>query len=117
MSKKLQSLFGLKWNPFSPAVPTEACLKTPALENFTWRVENLAREGGYALVIGESGTGKSVALRQLQARLAGLRDVTVGVLTCPQCAIPDLYREMGDLFGLRLLPSNRWCRTKMLRER
>lgn len=117
MSKKLQSLYGLKWNPFSPEVPTEACKKTPALENFTWRVENLAREGGYALVIGEPGTGKSVALRQLESRLRGLRDVTVGVLTRPQCSIPDLYREMGELFGLRLSPSNRWNSTKSLRER
>lgn len=117
MSKKLQSLYGLKWNPFSPEVPTEACKKTPALENFTWRVENLAREGGYALVVGEPGTGKSVVLRQLVARLTGLRDVTVGVLTRPQCSIPDLYREVGDLFGLRLSPSNRWHSTKSLRER
>jgi type II secretory pathway predicted ATPase ExeA len=117
MSKKLQSLYGLKWDPFGSDTPIEACRKTPTLEHFTWRVENLSREGGYALVTGEPGTGKTVALRLLCARLAHLRDVTVGIFTRPQCSIPDFYRELGELFGLTLSPHNRWTCTKTLRER
>jgi len=62
VNKKLLALFGLKWNPFSPDVPTEALLVAPRLESFCWRVENLAREGGFALVTGAPGIGKSVAL-------------------------------------------------------
>ena len=66
MNKKLLSLYGLKWNPFSPELPSEALRTTPALENFCWRVEqSLVREGGFALITGEPGTGKSVALRLL----------------------------------------------------
>ena len=52
MNKKLLALFGLKWNPFSPDVPTDALLVAPRIESFCWRVENLAREGGFALVTG-----------------------------------------------------------------
>jgi type II secretory pathway predicted ATPase ExeA len=64
MNKKLLALYGLKWNPFSSELPTEALVITPKLESFCWRIEQtLVREGGFALVIGDPGTGKSVALR------------------------------------------------------
>ena len=43
MDKKLLSVFGLKWDPFSPNVPIEALHITPRVENFCWRTENLAR--------------------------------------------------------------------------
>jgi type II secretory pathway predicted ATPase ExeA len=117
MNKKLLSLYGLKWNPFAPDVPTEALLVTPKVESFCWRVENLAREGGFALVTGEPGAGKSVALRILLERLGALRDVKVGLLSRPQTGMPDFYREMGDLFGVQLRPNNRWGGSKGLREK
>jgi type II secretory pathway predicted ATPase ExeA len=117
MTRKLLAAHALEWNPFSPEIPVEALLVTPALESFGWRVEHLAREGGFALITGEPGTGKSVALRLLSERLSRLRDVKVGVLTRPQSAVPDFYREMGDLFGVVLSPHNRWAGTKLLRER
>ncbi len=116
MNKLLSSLYGLKWNPFSPEVPTEACRVTPRVDNFGWRVENLAREGGFALVTGDPGTGKSVVLRVLRRRLAAVRDLSVGVLTRPQGSVPDFYRELGELFGVRLSPHNRWAGAKALRE-
>ena len=37
-----------------------------------------------------------MALRVLAERLAGARDVTVGVLTHPQSNLADFYREMAD---------------------
>jgi len=117
MSKKLLSAYGLKWNPFSPDVPTEAFVMTPRIESFFWRVENLAREGGFALLTGEPGVGKSVAMRLLVERLSRHRELHVGVLSRPQSALPDFYREMGDLFGVQLSPHNRWSGTKLLRER
>ncbi len=117
MKANQKSLYGLKWNPFSPEIPTEACRKTPRVESFCFRAEALAREGGFALVTGEPGTGKSVALRLLVERLAGLRDVTVGILTRPQCSVGDLYRELGEVFGVALSPHNRWAGAKVLRER
>lgn len=115
MNKKLLSLFGLKWNPFSPDVPAEALLITPRMESFCWRVENLAREGGFALVTGDPGIGKSVSLRVLVDRLSAVRDVRLGVLSRPQAGLADFYREMGDLFGVELQPHNRWNGSKLLR--
>jgi general secretion pathway protein A len=116
-SKKLLALWGLKWNPFSPELPREALLLTPAIENFAWRVEQLAQEGGFALVSGEPGTGKSVALRIVAGRLAALRDVVVGALERPQSKPTDFYRELGDLFAVKLSSSNRWGGFRALRER
>ena len=116
-SKKLLALYGLKWNPFSPELPSEALLATPKIEHFAWRVEQLVQEGGFALITGESGTGKSVALRIVAGRLSALRDVTVGVIERPQSKSPDFYRELGDIFAVKLAPHNRWCGFKALRER
>jgi type II secretory pathway predicted ATPase ExeA len=118
MNKKLLSLYGLKWNPFSPELPSEALWVTPKLEDFGWRIENgLVREGGFALITGDPGTGKSVALRLLSERLSGLRDVVIGALAHPQSNLADFYREMGELFGVALKPHNRWGGFKVLRER
>jgi type II secretory pathway predicted ATPase ExeA len=116
-AKRLLSLWGLKWNPFSPELPSEGLLVTAAVENFAWRVEQLVQEGGFALVCGESGTGKSVALRIVAERLAALRDVVVGVLQRPQSRPADFYRELGDVFSVKLTPWNRWGGFKALRER
>ncbi len=115
--KKLLSLWGLKWNPFSPELPSEALLVTPKIENFAWRVEQLVQEGGFALISGESGTGKSVALRIVAKRLTAQRDVMVGVLERPQSKTADFYRELGDIFSVKLSPSNRWGGFRALRER
>jgi type II secretory pathway predicted ATPase ExeA len=117
MNPKLLALYGLKWNPFSPEVPIEALLNTPRFQHFAWRVESLTREGGFALITGEPGLGKSVALRLLVDKLSGHRDLVVGILTRPQSGIPDFYRELGDLFGVQLSPHNRWAGTRVLRER
>jgi general secretion pathway protein A len=116
-SKKLLAQWGLKWNPFSPELPGEGLLATPKIEHFAWRVEQLVQEGGFALITGESGTGKSVALRIVAGRLSSLRDVTVGVIERPQSKSPDFYRELGDIFAVKLTPHNRWGGFKALRER
>jgi len=116
-AKKLLSLWGLKWNPFSPELPNEALLVTAKIESFAWRVEQLVQEGGFALISGDSGTGKSVALRIVAERLSLLRDVVVGVVERPQSKSGDFYRELGDIFSVKLSPSNRWSGFKALRER
>lgn len=117
MSKKLLNTFSLKWNPFSPEMPIEAIFVSPTLESFCWRIENAhVREGGFALVAGDAGTGKSVALRLLASRLERVRDLKVGVFTRPSSNLADFYREMGELFGVPLRPHNRWCGFKALRE-
>jgi general secretion pathway protein A len=116
-SKKLLAQWGLKWNPFLPELPGEALLATPRIDHFTWRIEQLVQEGGFALITGDSGTGKSVALRIVAGRLSTLRDVSVGVIQWPQLRVPDFYRESGDIFSVKLASHNRWGGFRALRER
>lgn len=114
----LLSLYGLKFNPFTSEIPTEALHLYPKLDNFCWRVENsLIREGGFALISGDPGTGKSVTLRILSERLSRIRDVQVGVITHPSTNLKDFYRELGDIYGISLNAHNRWNSFKNLRER
>ena len=118
MNKKLLALYGLKWNPFSPELPTEALHVVPKVESFCWRVEQgPIREGGFAMITGDPGTGKRVVLRLLAERLGQLRDLSIGVISHPSSNLSDFYREMGDLFAVELRPSNRWGGFKALRER
>ncbi len=118
MNKKMLTQYSLKYNPFSPDVPVDALYVSPAIDHFCWRVQSqLVTEGGFALLSGDPGTGKSVTLRLLAARLDTQRDVSVGVLTHATSSIADFYREMGDVFGITLKPHNRWGGFKALRER
>src|SRR6202035_1198590 len=94
------ALYGLKWNPFAPNVPTEALHVTTRLESFCWRGQQLPGAGGFALGTRAPGCAKSATLRILSASLATQRDVTVGVISRPQANIADFYREMGELFGV-----------------
>jgi general secretion pathway protein A len=117
MNKKLLSVYGLKWNPFASDLPDEALWRTPAMEHFCWRLEQQIRDGGFALVTGDPGTGKSVALRITARQLTVVPDVLVGALSRPQSKLADIYRELGDLFSVPLSPHNRWGGFKALREK
>lgn len=117
MKRKIHALFGLKWNPFLPDVPTEALFESVRLRSFGERVERLAETGGFAQVSGEPGCGKSAALRIVHQALSEIPDVSATVLTRPQASVFDFYRELGELFGVQLSPSNRFRGTKVLRDR
>lgn len=118
MNANLLALYGLKWNPFSQEIPTHALYIPERMAEFCWRVENvLIREGGFAMVHGDPGTGKSVLLRHLAGRLERMPELIVGTISHPQSQLGDFYREMGDVFGVPLTPSNRWGGFKALRER
>ena len=114
---KHTALFGLKWDPFSPDVPTEALFTPPRVEHFFFRAEQQARQGGFIAITGDNGNGKSTVLRQLYQRLGLVSDLVTGVLTRPQSDLADFYREMGDVFDVPLRPHNRWAGYRALREK
>ena len=70
MMTKLLSLYGLKFHPFRPDVPHDALFTTPAVDSFLRRTELGIADGGFAMLTGDPGTGKSVALRLLADRPA-----------------------------------------------
>lgn len=115
--KTLLALYGLKYNPFVPALPVEALWPLPGAELFARRLETMIAHGGFALITGDPGYGKSKVLQWLAARLGQLPDITVGVMERPQSRIADFYRELGDLFGVQLNPANRYGGFKALRAR
>lgn len=117
MNTKLQALYSLKFNPFRPDVPVEALYTTPTVDAFLRRVVLGIADGGYVMITGDPGTGKSVALRLLTQRLGALRDVIVGTIEHPQSRTMDFYRELGDLFGVPFQGHNRWGGFKALRSR
>jgi type II secretory pathway predicted ATPase ExeA len=110
-------LYGLKYIPFRPDVPTEALYVPQTVDAFLRRVEVGLAHGGFAMLTGDPGTGKSIALRLLAARLSAISDVVVGTIEHPQSRPGDFYRELGDLFGVPLIAHNRWAGFKALRTR
>jgi len=117
MNAKLRALYSLKFHPFHPDVPTEALCATPAVDAFLRRVELTIADGGFAMLTGDPGSGKTIATRLLADRLRALPNVVVGTIEHPQSRTSDFYRELGDLFGIPLTIHNRWAGFKALRTR
>ena len=115
--KQLLALYGLKWNPFHANIPADVIWNPPQLGSFPFRLENLVMDGGFAMISGEPGLGKSKILHLMAQQLAKLQDVVVGVMERPQSTVNDFYREMSALFGVNLSPANRYGGFKALRER
>lgn len=117
MKQNIKSLYGLKWNPFTSDLPIEGIAVPQNWDQVFWRIENLVMDGGFALIQGNSGLGKSVFMRALHDRLSKIRDIQVQALNRPQSATADFYRELGHLFNVPLSPSNRWGGFSRLRDK
>lgn len=117
MNPKLKSLYGLKFNPFLADIPIEAHLATPAVDAFCRRMEFSLSDGGFAMITGDPGSGKSAAMRILAHRLAQRPDLMVGVLERPVGKSADFYRELGSLFEVPLPNHNLWGGFRALRTR
>jgi len=113
----LRSQYGLKYNPFLPGIPVEDLWHPPGIDSFFFRIENLVMDGGFALVSGENGLGKSKVLLLLEHRLKRIGELDIAEMSRPQSSLGDFYRELGDLFGVPLSPANRYGGFKALRER
>lgn len=113
----IRSLYGLKYNPFLPDLPPEALFTIPGTENFAGRVHYMAAQGGFALITGDPGLGKSKTLQRIALDLEQIPDLTVRVMQRPQSSLGDFYRELGELFNVGLSPANRYGGFKALRSR
>jgi general secretion pathway protein A len=116
MNPKLQALYGLKFHPFRDA-PTDALLCTAQVDAFCRRIEFSLADGGFAMVTGDPGSGKSAALRILASRLQKRSDLSVGIVERPIGRATDFYRELGEVFGVPMPGHNRWGGFKALRTR
>jgi type II secretory pathway predicted ATPase ExeA len=113
----IRALYGLKYNPFLPALPPEALFALPGVELFCQRVKAMAAQGGFALITGDPGLGKSKSLQLIAHQLQQIPDLTVKVMQRPQSSLSDFYREMAELFAVNLSPANRYGGFKTLRTR
>ena len=113
----IRSLYGLKYNPFLPDLPPQALYSIPGSESFSMRVQSMAEHGGFALITGEPGLGKSKTLQKIACQLEQIPDLSVGVMQRPQSKLGDFYRELGELFNVNMSPSNRYGGFKALRDR
>ncbi len=110
--------FGLAWNPFSANLPVEGLLASERVDSFAWRLRHhLLPQGGFALVEGEPGSGKSVALRQIALLMGEVDGLAVAALSHPSARLGDFYRQIGESFGVLMAVNNRWRGVKDLRER
>ncbi len=116
-NKKLLNFYGLKWNPFENSTPSASLVESKKISNFCWRIENLVMDGGYGLITGNPGTGKSGSLRIIEHRLSQIPDIHVGQLTRPQSGLPDFYRELAEVFRVDFKSSNQWGGYKGLRKK
>lgn len=115
--KSLLTFYGLKYSPFRPDVPCNAFKTNAAIDSFLRRMQLGITDGGFALITGDPGTGKSVVLRLLTEKLREQPDVIVGNIEHPQNCTSDFYRELGDLYGVAMTNQNRWAGFKALRTR
>jgi type II secretory pathway predicted ATPase ExeA len=109
--------YGLKYNPFHPGIPEEDLWTPPRADSFLFRLESIVRSGGFAMITGDPGQGKSKMLQLVSAKLQQKGDVIVGIMERPQSSLGDFYRELGEVFGVNLSISNRYGGFKALRKK
>lgn len=115
--KQLLAVYGLKYNPFQPDIPVEDLWSPAGVDAFCSRVALLSRSGGFALLEGETGLGKTKLLQLLDQHLNHRGEAVVGIMERPQSSLSDFYRELGELFDVNLTPANRYGGFKALRSR
>lgn len=99
MSDRLQEVFGLHHRPFDKDLAPEGMWIDPDRQAAIERLVDTVQAHHHALVLGESGTGKTVVLRALRAKLSPvhyhlvyLSNVTLGRR--------DFYRQICSGLGI-----------------
>lgn len=113
---KLRNYFSLEFNPFSSNIPWKKLYCSVPVKAFIRSIKILTNTGGFGLLTGDPGLGKSQILRIIKGSLEEIVDMKVSVLSRPQSNIPDIYNELGEIFEVKIpLSFNRWNGFKNLR--
>lgn len=112
----LHTRFGMKWNPFDGETPPESLWSHDEIDDFILRVQQISRIGGFALITGTPGRGKSAVLRMLKHQLSSGHKIQVSELCRPQSRLRDFYYELGALYGVEMTGANRFGTFQRLRE-
>lgn len=113
--RNIHALYGLKWNPFAREVPVHALKSPPQADRFFWQVEHLAFDGGFGLLSGASGSGKSSVMRLLEQRISNVGGIAIAKIDRAQSNLRDFYLELGEAFGVSFKTGNRYGGFKRLR--
>lgn len=117
MSPTYLTRYGMRFIPFRPDIPAEAIYTSASVDTSARRIVRGATDGGFTLITGDPGTGKTMVLRLIAEQLRTVPGVVVGTIEHPQSRTGDFYRELGELFGVSLSVHNRWGGFKALRTR
>lgn len=103
---KLKALFGAQFNPFTSDIPVDKCYISSEVQSFINRIEEIASSGGYAMLTGASGIGKSTTLRSIAHKLEESSKLVPAIICRPQSGLRDFYRELGTIFRVDLKTAN-----------
>lgn len=93
-----KQFFGLKFNPFSKEIPPEQLFESQDLVEVGSRLNYLQNTRGIGLLVGETGSGKSSALRSYVSRLnpALFRTCYFALSTV---TVMDFYHGLAHVLG------------------
>ena len=94
----VQSYYGFTRLPFSKGLPPADLFSAEGQEELCARLAYLTKERGLGLVTGETGCGKSTALRRFTSTLDANRFFVI-YLSNPLLGLAGLYRELLTALG------------------
>lgn len=112
---RIKSRFHIKWIPLKANVPVDGYVLSKQDEDFLKGLDNVVVDGGYALISGQPGVGKSALLRTAKKRFEEIHDLKICQITRPQGTILDIYRELGDALDFEISAFNRYGAFKKAR--
>jgi ABC-type transport system involved in cytochrome c biogenesis ATPase subunit len=93
-----QQFYGFSRLPFSKDIPPQDLFQAEGQQELCARLSYLVKERGLGLVTGETGSGKSTALRRFVASLDANRHFVI-YLSNPLLGMSGLYREILTALG------------------
>ena len=94
----IEARFGLKARPFDKNIQSRDLYPWPGLEELDARLEMSKRSRGIMLLTGESGTGKTVALRRFVDRLNAEHYLPI-YLPLATVTVLDAYAQLNRALG------------------